>query len=78
MINAFGEVMVNEDFIKNKMKELNLTQRSLAQKMGIFPERLNLKLKNKAPLYIQEIFYLKNLLNISQIDDMICFKKIKI
>lgn len=75
MINAFGEVMVNEDFIKNKMKELNLTQRSLAQKMGIFPERLNLKLKNKAPLYIQEIFYLKNLLNISQIDDMICFKK---
>lgn len=70
--------MVNEDFIKNKMKELNLTQRSLAQKMGIFPERLNLKLKNKAPLYIQEIFYLKNLLNISQIDDMICFKKIKI
>ncbi|QYC52372.1 helix-turn-helix domain-containing protein [Fusobacterium phage FNU_1P] len=65
-----GDFMINTLKLKAKLKEKNLTQEEVANRLGINPSTFNKKINNEIgeTLTIQEATNLKNILEITNKD----------
>ena len=57
--------MANTEKILNRIRELGLKQRDIADRLGIKQSSLSLKINNKRPFYIDEAFCMAKMLQIS-------------
>lgn len=60
--------MVNTQAVLARMKELNITQKTIAQLWGCAQSTVSLKLGNKRPLLLDEAMKLQAALRISDVE----------
>ena len=60
-----GETMANTEKILNRIRELRMTQKDIADRLGIKQSTLSLKINNKRPFYIDEALRMAKMLQIS-------------
>ncbi len=58
--------MVASEMIKNKIRESGMTQRVIADKIGISQATLSLKINNERPLFLDEACKLAEILGIKK------------
>lgn len=60
--------MVNTQMIKEKMREENIKQKDIAEKLSIASPTVSQKLNNIRPMYLDEALAMMDILNISSCD----------
>lgn len=58
--------MVSSEMIKARIRERNMTQKVIADEMGISQATLSLKINNERPLYLDEACQLAEILGIKK------------
>lgn len=61
--------MINSSAIKERLKELNLTQKDAANSMNCKQSTASLKINNRRPMYLDEAWALARLL---KVEDNFC------